>query len=290
MYKLVSIVVPVYNARRVIAETIRSVRLQSYPDWELILVDDGSSDGSVEEIERMIHEASEEGSQGENKAKSVENAKKASEVKSAADNAGLNGKPQKNDHGIRLIKNTGEHGASFARNLGIDAARGRYLCFLDADDLWSSDKLSKQVAFMEEKHAAFSFTGYEFADENGEGLGKVVSVPEKLVYAQALKNTTIFTSTVMFDLSLIDKETVKMPHIESEDTACWWKILRSGVTAYGLNESLTLYRRSAGTLSSNKTTAIRRIWQLYREAEGLSVLKSAYCFCFWAVRAVLRRI
>ena len=81
-----------------------------------------------------------------------------------------------------------------------------------------------------------------------------------------------------------------MPAIESEDTACWWRILRTGVTAFGLNESLTLYRRSAGTLSSDKYTAIRRIWRLYRKAEGLSVIKSAYCFVFWAVRAVLRRI
>ena len=143
---------------------------------------------------------------------------------------------------------------------------------------------------MKEHRAAFSFTGYEFADENGRGTGKRVRVPAVISYEEALKNTTIFTSTVMLDLTLLNRETVKMPHIESEDTASWWRILKSGVRAYGLDESLTLYRRSRGTLSSDKITAVKRIWRLYRKAEGLNVPKSAWCFCFWAIRAVLRRI
>ncbi len=251
MNELVSIVIPVYNAERVIEATIDSVLSQSYPYWELILVNDGSTDESASVIRKL---------------------------------------PEKGKGRIRLIDNKGEHGASYARNLGITEAEGRFLCFLDADDLWDSDKLSKQLRFMEEKKASFSFTGYEFADENGIGTGKTVKVPSRITYEEALKNTTIFTSTVMFDLSVLKREEILMPNIESEDTACWWKILRSGVTAFGLDESLTLYRRSLGTLSSNKTKAVRRIWRLYREAEGLSVLKSAYCFCFWAVRAVLRRI
>ena len=143
---------------------------------------------------------------------------------------------------------------------------------------------------MEEQECAFCFTGYEFADENGVGVQKIVRVPNKLHYRAALKNTTIFTSTVMFDMTKISKELIQMPEVESEDTATWWKILRNGYVAYGLDEALTLYRRTMGSLSSNKVIAIKRIWNLYRNVEGLSVLKSAYCFCFYAVRAVIRRL
>ena len=143
---------------------------------------------------------------------------------------------------------------------------------------------------MEQKEAAFAFTGYEFADEQGRGLGKVVQVPATLSYKEALKNTIIFTTTVMFDTEKIDKSLLVMPVIKSEDTALWWKVLRNGYTAYGLNENLVKYRRPAKSLSSNKLEAVRRIWNLYRRAEGMSIPSSAYHFCFWAVRAVLRRI
>lgn len=245
---MVSIIVPVYNAASCIEDTILSIRSQTFTDWELILVDDCSLDGSMAIMERY-----------------------------ACDNV----------HMIRLQQGGG---AANARNKGIELAKGRYICFLDADDLWSPEKLEHQIAFMEEKECAFSFTGYEFADENGVGVQKIVRVPDKLNYRAALKNTTIFTSTVMFDMTRISKELIHMPEIESEDTATWWKILRNGYVAYGLDEALTLYRRTKGSLSSNKVIAIKRIWNLYRNVEGLSVFRSAFCFCFYAIRAVIRRI
>ena len=124
----------------------------------------------------------------------------------------------------------------------------------------------------------------------GKGTGRVVKVPESLNYKEALKNTTIFTSTVMFDTAKIPKEQLRMPVMKSEDTALWWRILRDGYTARGLDENLVKYRRAGGTLSSNKLEAVRRIWNLYRNAEGLGILNSAYHFCFWAVRAVKRRV
>ena len=121
-------------------------------------------------------------------------------------------------------------------------------------------------------------------------MGKVVRVPETLEYKEALKNTTIFTSTVVFDTTRIDKELLNMPNVKSEDTALWWKILRNGYKAYGLDENLVFYRRPAVSLSSNKLVAIKRIWNLYRNVEKLSLPCSCYNFCFWAVRAVLRRV
>lgn len=244
---LVSIVIPVYNAENCIGDTVKSIQAQSYTNWEIILVDDGSCDKSVEIMKALV-----------------------------CDN-------------IFLIE-AGKGTAAKARNRGIEAAKGRFIAFLDADDLWDPEKLTKQLAFIEEHDAAFSFTGYEFADEFGVGVQKLVQVPLKLVYKQALKNTTIFTSTVMFDMTKLTKEQIMMPDVKSEDTATWWKVLKTGVTAYGLNEGLTLYRRQSGTLSSNKIEAIRRIWNLYRNVEGLSVPYSCFCFCFWALRAVIRRI
>ncbi len=244
----VSIVVPVHNAARCIEDTIQSVRSQTIQDWELILVDDCSTDCSVEIMERYVCE---------------------------------------NVQIIRLKKGVGAAGA---RNKGLQAAQGRYLAYIDADDLWSPDKLERQLAFMDEQDCAFSFTGYEFADEHGVGVEKIVHVPAKMNYRKALKNTTIFTSTVMFDLNKIQKNLLTMPNVASEDTATWWKILKKGYIAYGFDEALTLYRRSSGTLSSNKLTAIKRIWNLYRNVEKLSVIRSTYCFCFYAVRAVIRRL
>lgn len=252
MSELVSIIVPVYNAEKFIRETMDSVIAQTYSDWELLLVEDCSSDGSADTIEKYIAE--------------------------------------KSEFRIRLIRQPSNQGAARARNRGILEASGRYIAYLDADDLWAPEKLEHELSFMEEKGAAFAFTGYEFADENGVGLGKVVCVPETLAYRQALSNTTIFTTTVMFDTCKISKELLEMPVIKSEDTALWWKVLRAGYTAYGLDENLAKYRRAGRTLSSNKLEAIRRIWNLYRKAEGMSVADSAGHFCLWALRAVRRRL
>ncbi len=249
---LVSIVTPVYHAQDYIKETLDSVLAQDYKNVEHILVVDGGDDPTIPCIQEYM---------------------------SAHEGAN-----------IRLIVQGINQGAAHARNRGVEEASGRYIAYIDADDLWSSKKLSRQLAYMEEKGAAFCFTGYEFGDENAKGTGKIVKVPETISYRQALKNTTIFTSTVMFDTKVIPKEEIRMPVIKSEDTALWWKILRSGHLAYGLNENLVTYRRPAKSLSSNKLEAVRRIWNLYRKAEGLSIPVSIYYFCFWAVTAVYRRL
>lgn len=250
--ELVSIIVPVYNAEKFIVETMDTVRKQTYQKWELILVDDMSTDKSCKLIEEYQKKYS--------------------------------------NKSISLLKLKKKGLAAGARNEGLKKAGGRYICFLDADDLWDKEKLAKQVAFMKSHNCAFSFTGYEFADHKGRPLGTKVTVPSNLNYRQALKNTTIWTTTVMFDITKITKELIKMPTVKSEDTATWWKILKSGYTAYGFNEILAYYRRSEGTLSSNKLEAIRRIWNLYRNVEGLSLFSSIYNFCFYAINAVKRRV
>ncbi len=191
---------------------------------------------------------------------------------------------------IHLIRQEVNGGAAQARNTGIDYMKGRYLAFLDADDVWKKEKLEKELAFMKEKDCAFCFTSYEFGDEEANGTGKIVKVPETLNFKQALPRTVIFTTTVLFDTKKIDKKLLKMPKVPSEDTATWWQILRAGYTAYGLNENLAVYRRPGKSLSSNKFVAVKRIWFLYRRQAELSVIKSAYYFVIWAFLAVWRRI
>ena len=252
MKDLVSIVVPVYNVKPYIEETIKSVLNQTYTNWELLLVENASVDGTVEVLQ-----------------------------------AYLEAHP---DERIKFYNIPENIGAAAARNFGVEQSTGRFISYLDSDDLWQPEKLAHQVAFMLEKEAAFSFTGYEFATANGEGTGKIVTVPEAISYKEALKNTTIFTSTVMFDTDKLSKEEIRMPLVKSEDTALWWRVLRKGITGYGLNENLVLYRRIANSLSSNKLEAMRRIWNLYRKEEKLSLCFSAYNFLFWAFHAVKRRV
>jgi len=169
-------------------------------------------------------------------------------------------------------------------------ATGRYLAFLDADDIWMRNKLTEELAFLQEKKAAFVFTSYEFGDEQGIGTGKIVEVPDVLTYKKALSRTVIFTSTTLFDLEILGKELVKMPDVPSEDSATWWKILRNGHVAYGYSKVTTIYRRPPHSLSSDKGKAIKRIWYLYRHVENLPLITSMICFVGWAFRATLRRL
>lgn len=248
---LVSIIVPVYNAEQFLKDTIKTVEEQTYTEWELIFVNDCSPDNSVEIIKNEINRNSK----------------------------------------IKLIELEQNSGAAIARNTGMNEAEGKYIAFLDADDLWDKEKLEKQVKFMKENNCAFSFTGYEFADENGKGNGKVVNVPKTINYKQALKNTTIWTSTVMFDVEKLGKELIQMPNVKrGQDTATWWKVLKQIDDAYGIDEVLSYYRRTNESLSANKIKALKRTWNLYRNVEHLNIFYSFYNFCWYVFNAIKRRV
>ena len=249
---MISIVTPVYNAAAFIEKTIEMVQAQTYTDWELLLVDDGSKDNSIEVIQSYLQKTP--------------------------------------DSRIRLIDKGSNEGAALTRNRGIREARGRYIAFLDADDVWLPEKLELQMKFMEAKQAGFVFSAYEFGDEEAVGTGRVVHVPETLSYKKALSRTVIFTTTVLLDTEKINKSLIYMPNVPSEDSATWWQILRQGHVAYGLDQVLAVYRRPAKSLSSNKLKAIQRIWYLYRKVEKLSFAQSGIAFVGWAYRATVRRI
>lgn len=249
--ELISIIIPVYNASSFLMDTIKSIKEQTYENWEAIFVDDCSKDNSVEIIK----------------------------------------KERKKDNRIKLIQNKKNSGAAVTRNNGIDEANGEYLCFLDADDKWHPEKLEKQIKFMKENKCEFSFTGYQFANEKCTPNGKIVQVPKKINYSQALKNTTIWTSTVMLDMQKLSKEDIYMPNIKrGQDTATWWKILKKVDNAYGLNGILSYYRRTNNSLSANKMKALKRTWNLYRNIEHLNTFSSCYNFCWYCFNAIKRRV
>ncbi|MFD2370799.1 glycosyltransferase family 2 protein [Brevibacillus sp. GCM10020057] len=242
-HPLVSVITPAYNAARFIRATIESVKSQTYPHWELILIDDCSRDETVDLIRQEF------------------------------------GDPR-----IRLIELTCNSGAAVARNTGIQAARGKYIAFLDSDDLWLPEKLERQVAFMQERDIAFSFTQYRIIGENGPGARHVVPIPEQIDYTGLLKNTIIGCLTVMLDREKLG--TVQMPNLRTrQDTALWLQILRQGHTAYGLQEVLAEYRKVDGSISSNKWKAAHQTWRLYRDIEGLNIARASWCFVHYGWNA-----
>lgn len=244
----VSIIMPAWNAERFIGETIRSVQTQTIADWELIVADDGSFDGTVALVERFAAE----------------------------------------DPRIRLVSTNGHCGPAVARQMAIDHAKGRYLAFLDSDDLWLPQKLERQLRFMAEKEAALSYTSFRRMREDGKLNGKPQAIPLSLTYDQLLKNTAIATLTVMIDRKIAGP--VAMTNRGYDDLCLWLAILKRGNTAWGLNEDLARYRVCSGSISSRPWRSARWVWIIYREVENLSLPRAVWCLAHYGVRAWLKRL
>jgi len=246
---LVSIIMPTYNSEKYISESIESVISQTYKNWELIIVDDNSND-NTEKI-----------------------------VKSYTDK-------YKN---IKYLKLKENKGAAVARNKAISLSKGRFIAFLDSDDLWIDNKLDMQVSFMINNNIAFSFTDYELIDDYGKSLNKIIRMPNKLSYEEYLRNTIIQTVTVMIDRNYIND--VSMPLIRRrQDFACWLGILKNGIIAISIQQTLAKYRRTRNSLSSNKIKAIKGTIYVFREVEKLSLMKTIFVFWGYAINACKKRI
>lgn len=246
---LVSIITPVYNAERFLSETIKSVKEQTYKNWELLLVDDCSKDNSAKIIKEF----------------------------------------NRTDDRIKYIKLEKNSGASISRNTGIKNAKGRFIAFVDSDDLWEPEKLEIQISYMLEKNLGFTFTSYRYMKENGVKTNKVAKAPFKINYNGLLKNTIIGCSTVVIDREIIGE--FEMPLVKrGQDTATWLQILRNEKYAYGIQKDLVNYRLVGDSLSSNKIKALKRTWNTYRNVEKLGLLKSSYVFCFYVFNAIKKRI
>ncbi len=190
------------------------------------------------------------------------------------------------DQRIRVLPLDQNVGVAEARNHGISAARGQYLAFLDSDDLWLPDKLRIQVDFMRSNGAAFSFAQYRRIGRDGV-LSNPVKVPRSVDYEGLLRGNSIGCLTVAIDRHQVTE--VSMPKIKHEDYVTWLKILRRGHIAYGIPQDLARYRVTSCSVSSDKRRAAGWTWNIYRRVEGLSLLKSAWCFMHYTARAIFIR-
>lgn len=197
------------------------------------------------------------------------------------------------DPRIRLLSHERNKGAAQARNTAIAAARGRYIAFLDADDVWLPHKLEEQIGFMETAHVGMCFTAYETIEADGAHRN-YVRVPDRIDYRGFLKNTVTCSHTVVFDLTRVERAWVMAPlrsgYDYPEDMATWLQVLKHGVVARGLNTVLAKNRKHDRSRSANKVAAVRRTWNQYRRGEGLGALYSAYCLFWQLFHAVLKRI
>ena len=233
MNELVSIIMPSYNTGKFIQETINSVKNQTYNNWELIIVDDGSTD-NTDEVVRAIK-----------------------------------------DDRIKYIKNKVNKGAAISRNIALREAKGRWIAFLDSDDLWKEDKLEKQIKFMEDNNYYFSYTNYIEIDENSNFNGRKITGPQKITRIGMFNYCWPGCLTVMYDskrIGLIQIEDIK----KNNDYAMWLKVCKK-VDCYLLNEDLAMYRKRTGSISNHSyKTLIKWHYKLYKDVEKQNIVCSIF--------------
>lgn len=241
---LVSIITPAYNCEEYLKETIESVLQQTYPHWEMIIINDCSEDSTNE----------------------------------------IAGAYARQDDRIKLINFPKNSGVAKARNIGVQSASGRYIAFLDSDDLWLPMKLETQVQFMQTKGAAFSYAQYRQFIGDVHNTGKLIDVHNEIKYKDLLKGNIIGCLTVIIDRNYIEE--IIMPKERHEDYITWLKILKHGVTAHGLKEDVARYRKLRASLSGNKAKSALWTWRVYRDIEKLSLVRSFYYFSCYMIRGI----
>lgn len=246
--QLVSIITPSFNSAKSIGATIKSVQIQDYENWEMLIVDDCSTDNTREVVQAYADK----------------------------------------DHRIKLIARKWNAGPAVTRNRAISCASGRYIAFLDSDDIWYPEKLAKQIEFMLCNDVAFSYTSYRRVHVDGHQIG-FVSVPKHVTYYDVLKTNRIGCLTACYDTEKLGK--IYMPNISKrQDLGLWLKILKRIDKAYGIEECLADYYVGMSTVSSNKITAAKYQWRVYREVENLPFLRSLYYFVAYAYNSITKRI
>lgn len=242
----VSIVTPTRNSESTIVETLDAVSVQSFGDFEHIIVDDASTDKTLDLIAPYIDA----------------------------------------DSRVRLIQLGKNSGAAVARNAGIQQSRGRYIAFLDSDDLWQPTKLERQLDFMIQGEVPFSYSSYNQIDENGAPLGAIM-VPERQSYSDLLKNNRIGCLTVIYDTQFFGKVFMPLIH-KRQDLGLWLKLLKKTPYAYGMQANLAQYRVHPNAMSSDKFDAAKYTWRLYRDIEKLPIGQALYYFSFYVLNGVAK--
>lgn len=231
--ELVSIITPCYNASEFIGQTIESVLAQTYQNFEMIIIDDCSTDNSIDVISKYIRK----------------------------------------DNRIKLIKLKNNSGSAVARNIGIKEAKGRYIAFLDSDDLWVPEKLIKQIAFMKTNELLVTYSSYFVIDKNGNITG-VRKARESIKYEDMLKSNHIGNLTGIYDCKLLGK--IYSEKVGHEDYTLWLKVMKIVGKTKGILEPLAMYRQLSNSLSANKIKACKWQWNIYRKFLGLNFVQSCY--------------
>lgn len=234
---LVSIITPMHNSEKFISETIQSVMDQTYANWEMIIVDDFSSDKSL-----FIAESRAE-----------------------------------KDQRIRVLSciSKSANGPVDVRNRAINEARGQYIAFLDSDDLWDKDKLDKQIAYMKLNQVVFVISNYRVYDDKNKKVTSIFEAPTKISYRDLCKANNIGCLTVVYDASKLGKILI-VDAPKREDYATWLHILKITDYAYNVGECLATYRVHNNSFSSKKVKLIKYQWRVYRKNEGFSIVKSLF--------------
>lgn len=237
---LVSIITPFHNAAQFIAQTLVSVQSQTYIHWEHILVNDASTDASIDIVKKTA-------------------------IKDAR---------------LKVINLSHNQGAAYARNKAIDIAKGTYIAFVDADDLWHKEKLARQIHFMQMNNCPVSFTSYVHIDEHGKEIGKRVMALPKLSFKKQRLNNYIGNLTGIYNAEVLGK--IRVPNIRKrQDWALWLEaIKRSNRSALGLSEDLAYYRIREDSMSADKKRLIKYNYLFYRKYLGYPPIKAA----LWLVR------
>lgn len=244
---LVSVITPTYNCGQFIGETIESIQKQTYQNWEMIIVDDCSTDNTKEIVEEYIRK----------------------------------------DDRIQYHCLETNSGAAVARTRAMQIADGEYMAFADSDDLWTEDKLEKQLEFMKKGSYAFSCTAYEQIDEDGKSLNKIIKTVPKTDYNRLLLDCPVGNSTVMYNVKKMGK--FEVPNIRKRnDDALWLQMLKKEKYIMGMPDVLMKYRIRKNSISSNKLKVIKYHWILYREIEHLGIFRSLFHIGYWCVIKVLK--
>lgn len=241
----VSVIMPAYNAEAFVEEAVNSLLAQTYPDWELVVVDDGSTDRTPQILQDFAAK----------------------------------------DKRIRPIRMPRNSGQSEAQNQAIRAARGRYLAFLDSDDIWFPHKLERQLAVIEDSQHALCCASYALMSHEGAPIGKVRKVkPRAYTWSDLMHKNVIGSLTVMIDTHKTGPVVLAKDIIRAEDYALWLQLLRPGRTVIGVPEVLASYRLTRNSRSANKLRAAQGVWQMFRKSEKLSLPKAGWYFGVYAMR------
>lgn len=250
MNELVSIIMPVHNAERYLEEAIRSVMTQTYSHWELIVVDDASTDRSVEIATALSLE----------------------------------------DTRIKVYSNPTPTGyPATPRNMAVELAKGRYIAFLDSDDMWLPGKLEHQLPFFSESEKiGVVFSNYEKIDEDSERDNRVIKARKITDYKKLLLGNVIGNVTAIYDTERVGK--VYFQKVRHEDYAMWLSILKRGYVARNTGEVMALYRVTGNSVSAHKLHLLSWQWSIYRNVEKLGLLRSAYCYANYAIRGFMKSL